>query len=616
MKDYSEWNIYDVEKSIKNGDIVDYLDFLLRTKGEDAVIENLKVSGYFVSYLEWFNIEKKTRDDVECFIKTKLSKKYDKIVLLKKEAKLLADKRNQISYDLDQILIKYCINENILIDGAVALLDKIKEEFDVSVAQQNISTKEYVIFSLGAILKALAHMQQKEGDIKQEVSSDIMQEILNKANLLREFNEMIMAWMFGNVLIIVDSDGMFIKEDDKIIAESVNLQRVISGMHYFDVKDMKELKGEINRLQGRNRVRVYEEVLRNKVKEYFYSTHFQEKYLGIALELWIKMYTSFADLAYQNENSNYIEISKEQIESRLSTVGIEKAVTSSILKYITYTKESKDLFDSFLISKNGYYLFIPKAYLFIDASRAMISIFGKNNEANIEKKGVQFEKHIASLIEDNTNIQFITNIEAIENGEKYEIDLVFILDDIAFFCECKTQLQNENIRGYYRNLQELDWYLHKFERNFDFFDNTLKGNEIIRTKFRNKGTDYEKVKSKIKIFIGNVYYPIVKKDDIFITDETRIYTYMKRIPSSVYAMNDKKCIIYKLFPEFYEGHPNAQQLISCLENKAREIEIAKKRIKLWDNHSTKSVGISIERFVEDYQSNYINYLNPNEYVIV
>lgn len=332
MKDYSGWNIYDVEKSIKNGDIVDYLDFLLRTKGEDAVIENLKVSGYFVSYLEWFNIEKKTRDDVECFIKTKLSKKYDKIVLLKKEAKLLADKRNQISYDLDQILIKYCINENILIDGAVALLDKIKEEFNVSVAQQNISTKEYVVFSLGAILKALAHMQQKEGDIKQEVSSDIMQEILNKANLLREFNEMIMAWMFGNVLIIVDSDGMFIKEDDKIIAESVNLQRVISGMHYFDVKDMKELKGEINRLQGRNRVKVYEEVLRNKVKEYFYSTHFQEKYLGIALELWIKMYTSFADLAYQNENSNYIVISKEQIESRLSTVGIEKAVTS-VLTY-------------------------------------------------------------------------------------------------------------------------------------------------------------------------------------------------------------------------------------------------------------------------------------------
>lgn len=616
MKDYSEWNIYDVEKSIKNGDIVDYLDFLSRTKGEDAVIENLKVSGYFVSYLEWLNIEKKIRDDVECFIKTKLSKKYDKIVLLKKEAKLLADKRNQISYDLDQILIKYCINDNILIDGAVALFDKIKEEFDGSVAQQNISTKEYVVFSLGAILKALAHMQQKEGDIKQEVSSDIMQEILNKANLLREFNEMIMAWMFGNVSIIVDSDGMFIKEDDKIIAESVNLQRVISGMHYFDVKDMKELKGEINRLQGRNRVKVYEEVLRNKVKEYFYSTDFQEKYLGITLELWIKMYTSFADLAYQNENSNYIVISKEQIESRLSTVGIEKAVTSSILKYIMHTKESKDLFDSFLIPKNGYYLFIPKAYLFIDASRAMISIFGKNNEANIEKKGVQFEKHIASLIEDNTNSQFIANIEAIENGEKYEIDLVFILDDIAFFCECKTQLQNENIRGYYRNLQELDWYLHKFERNFDFFDNTLKGNEIIRTKFRNKGIDYEKVKSKIKIFIGNVYYPIVKKDDIFITDETRIYTYMKRIPPSVYAMNGGKCIFYKLFPEFYEGYPNAQQLIDCLGNKAREIEIDKKRIKLWKNLSTERFGVSIERFVVDYESNYINYLNPNEYVIV
>jgi hypothetical protein len=195
------------------------------------------------------------------------------------------------------------------------------------------------------------------------------------------------------------------------------------------------------------------------------------------------------------------------------------------------------------------------------------------------------------------------NISANDQGETYEVDIVFMLENNLFFCECKTQYQHENIREYYRNRRELENYLDKFNRNFNFFTKNEKGKQIIKYKL-----GIENIKNYYPIFISNIVYCDVMINHVFITDEPRIYRYMSRVPACVYKINPKSKIIEisKLFTELYEGDINIKQFITFLSNKKKEIEIENKRIKLWNNDTLKKYGIISKRFIFDYTSDYLD----------
>ena len=170
-----------------------------------------------------------------------------------------------------------------------------------------------------------------------------------------------------------------------------------------------------------------------------YTEDFHEIYLGLKLCKWIDIYKYFKSFAIKNITKAFVKLNIEQLRNGLSEHGFSLEEINVIEKYLIFSKSSRDLFDSFMIKFENVIYFIPRFYNFIDASRAMISLFGgdKPNSA-IGNKGVAFEQYINNLLVYCKKMKVERNISANDQGESYEIDIVFQLDNILFFCECKT----------------------------------------------------------------------------------------------------------------------------------------------------------------------------------
>lgn len=206
--------------------------------------------------------------------------------------------------------------------------------------------------------------------------------------------------------------------------------------------------------------------------------------MDLHLNDWIRIYTYFKAVALENEKTAFIKINIEELKSDLILKGFLIEQIETMMKHFVFSVQSKDLFDSFLIKYEEDVYFIPELYNFIDPSRAMISLLGGQNDkkTGIEDKGKAFENHISTLLKNGKKIKIQRNISASEREESYEIDIVFELDNILFFCECKTQSQHQDMRGYFRNRRELEIYLEKFKRNYIFLHRMKRGFKSLKKK--------------------------------------------------------------------------------------------------------------------------------------
>lgn len=494
---------------------------------------------------------------------------------------------------------KYYIESEDLIRAAVRRLCFVDSNAEkIGNQQLYLGTKEYVVFCLGSLLKALFY-QQEDCKIKKEcISEEKLDELYDYVNMLREFNEIIQSWMYGEVEIEVDEKGISITE-----LPGNNAERLVSVLNFWDIKDMKSLNAQLDFCKkGRVSITSYRGMLKSKIREYFYTNDFQEKYLGLRLCDWITVYVYFEKIALRGREKTIIALPLKKIKFDLRLKGFDGNQIEIILNSFIFSKKSKDLFDAFLIKRGEVVYLIPPIYNFIDPSRCMMSLFGgQEKDTEIATKGRSFETYIYSLLK-SARIKGYKNITANENGEKYEIDIVFELDNILFLCECKTQSQHHDMRSYFRNRRELENYLEKFRRNYNFFTKEEKGIQIIKERIKSN-----KIKKCIPVFISNIVYTETKIDDIFITDEARIYRYLKRIPARVYIFNPQNRILYEnsLFDDFYQGEISANQFLTYMGNKDKEIELEYKRIKLIKNGSMSVMGIYSQRYIEDKSCNYL-----------
>lgn len=600
MEKFDKWNINDYEANINKPCFIEYL-YYLKTKGKSKqILETIKASGFFISYKENLEIEENSKQRIETFIKEELGMKERKIYeSYVREAFLLSEKRNQISRVVDDFLDIYEVNVYNLIEGVVQLLKDIENNKNLS-PQFIFSTKEYTIFSFSAILKVLKYYSKEREWFTNLAVADPTQ-LLNFANALHELNEVIQAWMFGEISICLDEDGLHISED--INGESRNRDKILSSLLFWDIKDVKELSHSLDEfLNGVSELKIYRDCLENKVEEYFYTKDFDIMYLGVKLESWITAYTYFFELA-KKSTLVYEEFLKKDLIDELVSRGIRDDEAILILNAFEYKKNSLDIFDSFLIPQNGLLIFVPQIYKNIDPSRALMSLLGKQNVSDIKRKGEDFERYISALIS-KCGVKVFSNIKVNFKGEEYEIDLLFPLDDVLFVCECKTQMQHMNMRGYFRNLKELEYYIAKFKRNKKFFFESENGKQILRQHL-GKQLDISSFTRIEYVYISNILFTQTIYDDIYITDDVTIYKYFKRQPSLAYSFNLKKGYLeaYALFPEFFEGPIEADTFIKLLKNKEKELDLNNRRIYLWKNESLEQFQIDLERYIVNYQDN-------------
>jgi len=111
-----------------------------------------------------------------------------------------------------------------------------------------------------------------------------------------------------------------------------------------------------------------------------------------------------------------------------------------IFEHLIFKKSSTDLYDYPFIPINNKYMISRTISKLIHPAQSLISRFN-SKDINIDIKGRNFEQNLYNFL-DMAEIPFV-NIHNKINGNEYECDAIFYLDNTFVFCECKSRTGHE-----------------------------------------------------------------------------------------------------------------------------------------------------------------------------
>ena len=171
--------------------------------------------------------------------------------------------------------------------------------------EQIIVSNENIILGIGTLLRYGLLKEHNEG--KSIISPKKYMQIMESMQAYNAVNDIIRNWIFGDVTLKRKHLSLlYIYENYGIISD-----RIISIREYISLNAAKETKTVLAYPDNSNEINIYENSLREKVAEFFYTKDFQEEYIGITLEEWIKIYAFFYDFAHHK--NEIIRIDKQQL---------------------------------------------------------------------------------------------------------------------------------------------------------------------------------------------------------------------------------------------------------------------------------------------------------------
>lgn len=530
-KKYNDVRINSIERNIKNNPL-DYLDYIKENKNEEEVLKVLKYSGFFVTDRNETLFSNDSKHIIKKWIKDKLSYNgYKKFKRLSKEGDKLNEKRNQIKKDILKIeLMKYSYLNllerfNYELYTNLNKLSKTSSEFE---RQQYLVSNENIILGLGTLLRD--EFTNDKSTYYQNNDEKNLNDILVLIQLSNLVNDIISNWMFGDVEINTRFfNKLYITENRGIITD-----RICSFLEYYNLNNAKTLKY----VDNGNDIKKYSDSFREKLKEFFYSDDLTEKYLGIKLERWVSIYTYFYKLASNEKKILRIDIKK--LKNDLCQNKFSEDEINAIFDYLVFGKNKNDLFSSFLIEYNDFIFLLPSMIKMIEPLKSLMVLFTNNNE--ISKKGSKYEDYIYELILEY-ELNAIKNVKTSSKGESYELDILLYIDNTLFVIECKTQFQHDNVRGYCRNIQELDYYINKFKRNLKYFTQDEKGKESINSKLKTINCDINEV-NIVPVLLTNISYPFTNREKIYILKDTKLYNFITGNNPMIHYLDNINKIYY------------------------------------------------------------------------
>ena len=337
-------------------------------------------------------------------------------------------------------------------------------------------------------------------------------DIIVLIQLLNLVNNIIGNWMFGDVEVNTRLfNKLYISENHGIITD-----RIFSFLEYYNLNNVKTFKG----FDHGNEIIEYSNSFREKLKEFFYSDDLTEEYLGIKLERWVSIYTYFYKRAINEKNVLKIDIEKLKNDLLRNKFSVDEI--KAIFNHLVFGKSKNDLFSSFLIEYNNFILLLPSIIKMIEPLKSLMVLFTNNNE--ISKKGSKYEENIHKLLLGD-NLSAIKNVKTSSNGESYELDILLYIDNTLFVIECKTQFQHDNVRGYCRNIQEIDYYIDKFKRNLKYFTEDENGKKSINSKLKDIKCNINNV-NVVPVLLTNISYAFVEREGIYILKDTKLYNFI------------------------------------------------------------------------------------------
>lgn len=589
-----------IERNLQGNNTIEYLEYISRELSDLILIERLKVAGYFVTDRNKISFNQEKQREIEKWIRTNCSKEAKrKFYKYSRDGKMLSSKKKAIEKQIKRY-ISYIKNQNI---DTLQLLkyvndiiwDNVTRDYESKTFQEQIIvSNENIILGIGTLLRYGLLKEHNEG--KSIISSKKYMQIMESMQAYNAVNDIIRNWIFGDVTLKRKHlSVLYIYENYGIVSD-----RIISIREYISLNAAKETKTVLAYPDNSNEINIYENSLREKVAEFFYTKDFQEEYIGITLEEWIKIYTFFYDFAHHK--NEIIRIDKQQL-IKLLEKKFDKNTISVVLEAFTFDEKSNDLFSSFLIEQGEDYLILPSIIKVTEPLKSMMSLFTKHKYGEISKKGNSFEKYIRNILYGvNAKSYIESNLLTHHNGESYELDILLYLNNTLFVFECKTQFQHEDVRGYYRNVLEIEYYLSKFKRNLEYFTKEKSGQDSLNNRFKKKISDFNVRNVKVvPIFVSNISYPFVKQDNVYVLDAIRLYNYFEKKPPLIhYTDNISKAYycIGQMSPKLFDGNISDSNFIYYLENcKEYTIDIKKpiREVEIF----IRKYGIRARRLIYD-----------------
>ncbi|QQK76109.1 hypothetical protein HUG15_11430 [Salicibibacter cibarius] len=573
------WDVYELKSNRNKKCFIEYLEELLKTENYDALFRAIKSSGVYIAYDPKTTIDEKQVELVTNFIMDNLYMlSPERVDSLLKEVKTLQELRDSVLKKVNKTykliskqkqpyyLIEY-INKFFAERSEVELY--INSDFS-----DILDLNEEIIMSLGIILKDMSSRKIPFLVTNDPSSNEyyLIGKHLEVATELRCINNIIEMWMFGDIEINENGENGLLE-----IREVGNWGKkvLMSKIPFLDLKETKN----VNMNKGYNsEIFNKRKVLENKIKEYFYTQDFLQKYKGIPLKDWINSYWCLYEYSLRlGTNPNIIHHSITEWEYILMNAGVSEVHVSNLLNQLTFTKSSRDLFDAPLIKFSDGLVCITNMIPYIDISRALMSQLGIQEDENnkfgsFNQKGGNFENHIELLTKKNIS-KVIPNLKrSVKKNELYEVDLIFQLEGNLFFVEAKTQKQPVSHKDYKRNQEELFSYIKKFNRNVNYFMNSETEKKLIM-----KELGMEKIEKVYRIFVTNVYQVLSFLEGVYITDEINYFCYMNRRPQAIHIESVTKRTFTKyLDPHLYQGDITSDQFLSMITNDEQNNRLIKR----------------------------------------
>lgn len=545
-KKYNDVRINSIERNMKNNPL-DYLDYINKNKNEEEILKVLKYSGFFVTDRNETLFSDDTKRIIKNWVEDNLSdNSYKKFKRLSYEGDKLNKKRNQIKKDIEDILKLGQMNCSYLnlverFNDEISInLDELSKTSSESRRQQYLVSSENIILGFGTLLRA--GFINDMSTYYQNADDTVVNDIIVLIQLFNLVNDIIGNWMFGDVEVNTRLfNKLYISEDHGIIAD-----RILSFLEYYSLNDVKNLKD----FDNENEIIKYSNSFREKLKEFFYSDDLTEEYLGIKLERWVSIYTYFYKLVINEKKVLKIDI--EKLKNDLSQNKFSVDEIKVIFNHLVFGKGKNDLFSSFLIEYNNFILLLPAIIKMIEPLKSLMVLFTNNNE--ISKKGPKYEDSKYELLL-RYDFSAIKNVKTNSNGESYELDILLYIDNTLFAIECKTQFQHDNVRGYCRNIQELDYYIEKFKRNLKYFTENENGKKSINSKLKDIKCNINNV-NVVPVLLTNISYPFVEREGIYILKDIKLYNFItgnQPVIHYINPMNKKHFQIGMLSPELFRN---------------------------------------------------------------
>ncbi|MFR1952208.1 MAG: hypothetical protein ACLS21_03420 [Lachnospiraceae bacterium] len=600
MKKYMDVRLNTIERNLQGNNTIEYLEYISRELSDLILIERLKVAGYFVTDRNKISFNQEKQREIEKWIRTNCSKEAKrKFYKYSRDGKMLSSKKKAIEKQIKRY-ISYIKNQNIdtlqLFKYVNDIIwDNVTRDYESKTFQEQIIvSNENIILGIGTLLRYGLLKEHNEG--KSIISPKKYMQIMESMQAYNAVNDIIRNWIFGDVTLKRKHLSLlYIYENYGIISD-----RIISIREYISLNAAKETKTVLAYPDNSNEINIYENSLREKVAEFFYTKDFQEEYIGITLEEWIKIYAFFYDFAHHK--NEIIRIDKQQL-IKLLEKKFDKNTISVVLEALTFDEKSNDLFSSFLIEQEEDYLILPSIIKVTEPLKSMMSLFTKHKYGEISKKGNSFEKYIRNILYSvNAQSYIESNLLTHHNGESYELDILLYLNSTLFVFECKTQFQHEDVRGYYRNVLEIEYYLSKFKRNLEYFTKEKSGQDSLNNRFKKKISDFNVRNVKVvPIFVSNISYPFVKQDNVYVLDAIRLYNYFEKKPPLIHYIDNISKTYYpigQMSPKLFDGNISDSNFVYYLENcKEYTIDIKKpiREVEIF----IRKYGIRARRLIYD-----------------